>query len=300
MESPLFGAPSRCVRTVVACVLLGLMTQAHGGEVTYIYTDPQNSPLAEANAAGQIIRTFDYKPYGGQAMSTASSGPGYTGHVHDPDTDLVYMQARYYDPDIGAFLSTDPSQSKPGDLFHFGEYLYASDNPLRYIDPDGRLDYEAMIRDRKVPIHIDDKLPQSEQNDLKSKIDAGIAKINNNDKLTSSDIATIGNVKSISVAGEARRSNIEESTGAFTLTKAYVNNGSATWLASAIGHDGKHVDLFREGGIGNSRGLAAEQKAMGYQRELGMRLGMSSREVGYLEMLIADPQALKAYIQTNP
>ncbi|WP_425502759.1 RHS repeat-associated core domain-containing protein [Pinirhizobacter soli] len=32
-------------------------------------------------------------------------GPSYTGHVADTDSGLVYMQARYYEPQLGRFLS---------------------------------------------------------------------------------------------------------------------------------------------------------------------------------------------------
>lgn len=62
--------------------------------VTYVYTDPQGTPLAEADTNGNITATFDYRPYGAQALGTPPNGPGYTGHMNDPDTGLVYMQAR--------------------------------------------------------------------------------------------------------------------------------------------------------------------------------------------------------------
>lgn len=112
--------------------------QQHG-TVTYVYTDPQGTPLAEADASGNITATFDYAPYGSQAMGTAPNGPGYTGHVNDPDTGLVYMQARYYDPSVGRFLSTDPVGPHPGNEFNFNRYNYANDNPIRYTDPTGRV-----------------------------------------------------------------------------------------------------------------------------------------------------------------
>ena len=86
----------------LGCALGGL---AHAGTVTYVYTDPQGTPLAEADASGNVTATFDYAPYGGQALGTPPSGPGYTGHVNDPESGLVYMQARYYDPVVGRFLS---------------------------------------------------------------------------------------------------------------------------------------------------------------------------------------------------
>jgi RHS repeat-associated protein len=111
----------------------------HAGTVTYVYTDPQGTPLAEANASGTITATFDYAPYGSIALGTVPNGPGYTGHVNDPDTGLVYMQARYYDPSVGRFLSTDPVTPTAGNAFNFSRYAYANNNPVMNMDPDGRL-----------------------------------------------------------------------------------------------------------------------------------------------------------------
>jgi RHS repeat-associated protein len=114
-------------------LLLGLTGIAHADTVTYIYTDAQGTPLAEADAQGNITATFDYRPYGSIALGTAPKGPGYTGHVNDPDTGLVYMQARYYDPTIGRFLSRDPA----GQRASFNDYAYVNDNPINSIDPTG-------------------------------------------------------------------------------------------------------------------------------------------------------------------
>jgi RHS repeat-associated protein len=71
-------------------------------------------------------------------MGVAPNGPGYTGHVNDPDTGLVYMQARYYDPVTARFLAVDPVNSPAGDTFKFNRYVYANNNPVSNIDPDGR------------------------------------------------------------------------------------------------------------------------------------------------------------------
>lgn len=114
------------------------------GTVTYVYTDPQGTPLAEADASGNITATFEYTPYGTyapQGTSTpgpAPKGPGYTGHVNDPETNLVYMQARYYDPATGHFLSVDPVGPAPGNSFNFNRYAYVNNNPIVHIDADGR------------------------------------------------------------------------------------------------------------------------------------------------------------------
>lgn len=115
-----------------------------GGTVTYVYTDPQGTPLAETDASGNITATFEYTPYGTYTPQGTSApgptpkGPGYTGHVNDPETNLVYMQARYYDPTTGHFLSTDPVPSQEGDALNFNRYAYVENNPISGIDPTGK------------------------------------------------------------------------------------------------------------------------------------------------------------------
>ncbi|RDS79797.1 RHS repeat-associated core domain-containing protein [Dyella psychrodurans] len=125
-------------RTIWLLTCLLLCGVVHADKVTYILTDPNGTVLAEADAQGNITKTFDYRPYGQQALGQPPNGPGYTGHVNDPDTDLVYMQARYYDPETGRFLSVDPAGVQPGDVYGFNRYAYASNNPILNIDPNGR------------------------------------------------------------------------------------------------------------------------------------------------------------------
>jgi RHS repeat-associated protein len=120
------------------CIWLGWVGVAHADKVTYVYTNPQGTPLAEADAQGNIIARYDYRPYGGVVSGQGPDGPGYTGHVQDPETGLVYMQARYYDPATERFLSADPVMPSPGNLFNFSRYDYANNNPIGNIDPDGR------------------------------------------------------------------------------------------------------------------------------------------------------------------
>lgn len=118
---------------------IGLQAHAQTDTVTYVYTDPQGTPLVKADAQGNVIARYDYTPYGNAVTSLGNppNGPGYTGHVNDPETGLVYMQARYYQPD-GRFLSPDPMESSAGNIFSFNRYDYTNNNPIINIDPDGR------------------------------------------------------------------------------------------------------------------------------------------------------------------
>lgn len=114
----------------------------HAGTVTYIHTDAQGTPVMESDAQGHITARYEYTPYGVAVTSVgaAPDGVGYTGHVNDPETGLVYMQARYYDPQIGRFLSVDPVTTHESPTGAFNRYRYASNNPYSFIDPDGRRD----------------------------------------------------------------------------------------------------------------------------------------------------------------
>lgn len=126
---------------------------AHAAEtVTYYYTNQQGTPLATADASGNILTTSDYRPYGGQVLGSPAGGPGYTGHVNDPDSGLVYMQARYYDPVVGRFLGVDLNFLKAGDISTFNRFAYADENPISNIDPDGRVPIVTQMKDHSVQV----------------------------------------------------------------------------------------------------------------------------------------------------
>ncbi|WP_250624385.1 RHS repeat domain-containing protein [Pinirhizobacter soli] len=130
----------RTLARALMCIAPMLMAQvANAAEtVTYYYSDNQGTVLATANSAGALTSASDYRPYGAQTFGSPSDGPGYTGHVNDVDSSLVYMQARYYDPVVGRFLSTDPVKPAVEKLFGFSRYAYANNNPIDTMDPDGR------------------------------------------------------------------------------------------------------------------------------------------------------------------
>ncbi len=103
----------------------------------YTHTDALGSPIATTDAGRTVIDRNEYAPYGLPINSTVD-GPGFTGHVMDQATGLIYMQQRYYDQGVGRFLSVDTVTADSGDLRHFNRYAYSYNNPYKFTDPDGR------------------------------------------------------------------------------------------------------------------------------------------------------------------
>lgn len=108
-----------------------------GESVTYVHTDALGSPVARTNGGGALVSRTQYEPYG-LTVSGATPTMGFTGHMNDADTGLVYMQQRYYDPVAGRFLSIDPVTTDSNTGASFNRYVYANNSPYKYIDPDGR------------------------------------------------------------------------------------------------------------------------------------------------------------------
>jgi RHS repeat-associated protein len=127
-------------RSALVTVLMALFTaSAWGQTVEYVHTDTLGSPVAITNSSGTVIERTVYEPYGAVVNRALSNGPGFSGHVTDATTGLVYMQQRYYDPALGRFLSVDPVSVDGVSGDNFNRYRYASNNPYTYRDPDGQL-----------------------------------------------------------------------------------------------------------------------------------------------------------------
>lgn len=123
----------------VMLVGLSLAPSASAQTVTYIHTDALGSVVAESDANGNVIKRYDYEPYGAVVGGEVTDGPGYTGHVSDSATGLIYMQQRYMEPQLGVFLSVDPVTAYGRPVDQFNRYRYANGNPYKFRDPDGRI-----------------------------------------------------------------------------------------------------------------------------------------------------------------
>ncbi|MDQ0595429.1 RHS repeat-associated protein [Chryseobacterium ginsenosidimutans] len=62
----------------------------------------------------------------------------------DEDTGLYYYGARYYNPRLSIWYGVDPLGEK---MLSWSPYNYTLDNPIKYIDPDGKAPIEIIDED---------------------------------------------------------------------------------------------------------------------------------------------------------
>ncbi len=135
----------RCLRLLGSvvlplAVLLFSATSQAATTITYYHNDALGSPVAATDASGTVIWREQYRPFGETLRNETAAdnnSRSFSGHVKDKETGLLYMGARFYDPQLGRFMAIDPQGFKIGNPQTFNRYAYANNNPYKYVDPDG-------------------------------------------------------------------------------------------------------------------------------------------------------------------
>jgi len=112
------------------------LAMLRGGVSTYYSTDGLGSITSVTNMSGSPVQTYTFDAFGKITGSTGSlTNPfRYTGREFDPETNLHFYRARYYDQAIGRFTSEDPARFA-GDGTNF--YAYVKNEPVGNFDPKG-------------------------------------------------------------------------------------------------------------------------------------------------------------------
>ena len=121
-----------------------LVARKNSSGTYWYHQDNLGSTRLMTNKSGKVIAKYNYLPFGEIASNsgTVSTDIQFTGHRTDSENELIYMNARYYDPHLARFISATlfiPDNANPQSL---NRYSYVINNPAVYRDPTGH-DYEC-------------------------------------------------------------------------------------------------------------------------------------------------------------
>ena len=123
------------------------MTVDYDGTTYYFVTNLQGDVVGLLDRLGNQVVTYNYDAWGnllGISGSMASTlgkhNPlRYRGYVYDSETNLYYLQSRYYDAEIGRFVNGDGLVSTGQGLLSNNMFAYCLNNPVNMVDYDGQL-----------------------------------------------------------------------------------------------------------------------------------------------------------------
>jgi len=113
-----------------------LIAQRTAGTLKYIHQDSLGSTSVTSSAQGGSAESIRYLPYGLTRSGSVTPDKKFTGQRLD-STGLYYYNARYYDPQIGRFISPDTIVQDYTNPQCLNRYTYCLNNPLKYTDPSG-------------------------------------------------------------------------------------------------------------------------------------------------------------------
>ena len=113
---------------------------------TYLYRkDAQKNVVAILNTDGTVLVRYAYDAWGNYTYNEPSGeGLGelnpfrYRSYYYDTETELYFLKTRYYDPEIGRFMTIDGvGYLAPDKINGLNLYAYCGNNPIMAIDPNG-------------------------------------------------------------------------------------------------------------------------------------------------------------------
>ena len=132
-------------------------------EENYLHKDHLGSTISVTDKSGAVVQQFTYDPWGKQTKIYQTSPlsslvyfqpttRGYTGHEMIDGLDIIHMNGRIYDANLGRFMQADPHIQSPGNFLNYNRYSYVLNNPLSMTDPSGYFFKKLFKAIAKIPI----------------------------------------------------------------------------------------------------------------------------------------------------
>ncbi|HCC83783.1 TPA: hypothetical protein DEP96_02955 [Candidatus Uhrbacteria bacterium] len=131
--------------------------------IAYHHHDHLGGEHVDTDSTGATLEYTLYSPYGATLKTSGTTGytnvNKFTGKQVDKDTGFYYYGVRYYSANYGRFLSEDPVFLDIGienkilnDPQALNSYSYARNNPIKYVDEDGKMFGSSLLLRLAMPI----------------------------------------------------------------------------------------------------------------------------------------------------
>ena len=125
----------------------GVFAVKHGEETYFYRKDAQSNIVELLDSSGDTVVKYKYDAWGNcqttvvdsTASTVAELNPfRYRSYYFDTETGFYFLKTRYYDPEIGRFMTIDDiSYLDPEFINGLNLYAYCLNNPIKYSDPNG-------------------------------------------------------------------------------------------------------------------------------------------------------------------
>lgn len=118
---------------------VNLLTRTSGSDTMNYMYNGHGDVTALLNEDGTISGTYYYDAFGNIVEQTGNLNNNitYAGYQYDKETDLYYLNDRYYDSKIARFINEDTYTGDPNDPLSLNLYTYCHNEPMMYTDPTG-------------------------------------------------------------------------------------------------------------------------------------------------------------------
>ena len=144
----------------------------------FYHPDHLGSSSFITNLEGEVVQHIEYIPFGEvfiEERNNVWNTPYlFNAKEFDEETGMYYYGARYYEPRLSLWISTDKLQEEYPD---FSSYTYTHNNPIKFVDPDGNIPLETIWDAANVSLGVSSLISNVKQGKIGAAVVDGLGVI---------------------------------------------------------------------------------------------------------------------------